>query len=329
MYLKANHYRRVLIKKILFSLPVTAILLFSVCLTATAGGQTQSITISANNVKLEKIFREIKKQTNYVFFYDAHVLRDTKPVSIHVKNGSIEEVLKESLRDQPLDFSIEKETITIFKKAASSLDKISTVAAAPPIPHLLNEIRGIVKDEKGNPLAGVSVIIKGTKKGTSTGTDGSFSIDANPGDVLEFSIVGYLGKTVRVGQSSSISVAMEVEAVMGSDVVVIGYGTQKRSDLTGAISSVDLKRSQDLPNVNIMETLQGTVPGINVTPTGTAGAEGSILIRGKRSISASNSPLIVLDGIIFNGTLSSINPADIASIDVLKDVSSSAISWWR
>ena len=152
MYLKANHYRRVLIKKILFSLPVTAILLFSVCLTATAGGQTQSITISANNVKLEKIFSEIKKQTNYVFFYDAHVLRDTKPVSIHVKNGSIEEVLKESLRDQPLDFSIEKETITIFKKAASSLDKISTVAAAPPIPHLLNEIRGIVKDEKGNPL---------------------------------------------------------------------------------------------------------------------------------------------------------------------------------
>jgi len=325
MYFKANYYRWVLIKKLLLFMQITTILLFSASLTATAGSHAQSITISANKVKLEKIFREIKKQTNYVFFYDAGVLRDAKPVSIHIKNASIEEVLKESLQDQPLDFSIEKETITIFKKAGNSLDKNPTVGALVPLPPLLNEIKGIVKDEKGNPLAGVSVILKGTKKGTSTGTDGSFSIDANVGDVLEFSIVGYREKSVTVGQNINISVVMEIEAAMGNEIVLVGYGIQKKENVTGSIVSIQAKDIENPSIANPYQAMEGKLPGLQVTQqTGQPGAEVfNLNIRGPNSFSSDNSPLVLIDGVV--GNLNELDPSFIATITVLKDASSASI----
>ncbi|MEO6706378.1 MAG: carboxypeptidase-like regulatory domain-containing protein, partial [Ginsengibacter sp.] len=227
-------------KKIFLAMKITTILLFSACLTASAGGAAQKVTLSQKNVKLEKVFREIRKQTGYVFFYDAHILRGTESINIHVKNASVEEVLKETLQGQPLDFSIERETITIVKKADYSLNKnrmnvASTVMEVlPPAP--LNIINGTVKDVQGNPLPGVSVIIKGSTKGTSTNVDGHFTIDANAGEVLEFTFVGYKNKNVTVGSSNNLSVVMEIEATVGSEVVIVGYGTQKKSDLTGSVA---------------------------------------------------------------------------------------------
>lgn len=307
---------------------ITTILLFSACLTASAGGLAQKVTLSVKNTKLEKVFKEIKKQTGYVFFYDTQVLQDAKRVSVYVKNEPIEEALKESLQGQPLDFSIERKTITIFQKAGYALNKMQTnfvspiVAVLPPVP--VSIINGTVKDAQGNPLTGVSVIVRGTQRGTSTGTDGSFSIDANVGDVLEFTRVGYQKKSVTVGQNNNLSVVMEIEVSVANEVVVVGYGTQKKVSLTSAVSTVKGEDLQRRPVSNVQQALQGQVPGLTILDQGGSPGRSSAVVR-VRGITTigSNDPLVIVDGI--EQQLADINPNDIETISLLKDASSTAI----
>lgn len=314
-------------KKIFLAMKITTILLLSASLTASAGGFAQQVTLTAKNMRLEKVFKEIRRQTGYVFFYDANLLKKTRPVSIDVKDGSVEEVLRESLEGKPLDFSIERKTITIVQKESIASNKGSlTATVLSPAPPLFQQIKGTVKDERGNPLAAVSVVVKGTKRGTSTAADGSFSIDANVGDVLEFSMVGYKKRSVTVGANTNISIEMEIEAVAGNEVVIVGYGTQKKVDLTGAVSQVSGERLQDRPITNVADGLQGVMANVNVTTTGSGGTPGaskSINVRGYTGLGSSASPLILVDGV--PGDINSINPSDIESITVLKDAASSAI----
>ncbi|HET7118969.1 MAG TPA: carboxypeptidase-like regulatory domain-containing protein, partial [Hanamia sp.] len=336
MYFKANYHQRGLIEKlllfitsnpvyrkishrtngkqILLAMKMTTILLFSVCLTASAGGIAQKVTLSQKNVKLEKVFREIRKQTGYVFFYDANVLQGAKSVSIHVKDASVEEALKETLQGQPLDFSIERKTVTIIQKTVITKQTVDIIPAVP-----FNIITGTVKDEKGDPLAGVSVILKGTNKGTSTDTDGHFTIDANAGDVLEFTFIGYQRRNVTVGQSNNISVVMEIEAAIGNEVVVVGYGTQRKQDITGAVSEVNLTGLKSRSYKDVGQSLQGNAPGVIVQDEGGDPTSGTrINIRGLGGVNAEN-PLFIVDGSIYNG--GPLNPNDIESISVLKDAS--------
>ena len=317
MYFKANYHRRGLIEKsllfmtsnpvyrkishrtnrkqIFLAMKMTTILLFFACLTASAGGIAQKVTLSQKNVKLEKVFREIRKQTGYVFFYDASVLQETSPVNIHVKDASVEKALEETLQGQPLDFSIERKTITIIRKTVTTKPIVDILPAVP-----LNIITGTVKDEKGNLLAGVSVIIKGTTKGTSTAIDGSFSVDANVGDVLEFSIVGYKKKSVTVGQDNSIIVVMEIEAAVGSEVVVVGYGTQKKVNLTGSVVSISAKDIKDRANTDLLTSIQGQVPGVTIISR--PGETPSINFRGRGNLGTS-APLFVINGVIADQTI--------------------------
>ncbi|MEO9144813.1 MAG: TonB-dependent receptor [Ginsengibacter sp.] len=322
---------------------ITTYFLLSACLSASAGGIAQKVTLSQKNVKLEKVFREIRKQTGYVFFYDARVLEGAKSVNVNVKDASVEEALKETLQGQHLDFSIERKTVTIVQKPEVAKP---IVDVSPSI--LLSVINGTVKDQLGNPLAGVSVIIKGTRKGVTTNTDGSFNIDANVGEVLEFTFVGYQKKSVTVGQVNNLTVVMEIEVSVGNEVVVIGYGTQKRSDLTGSIATVDMKEITNVPATNFQTAIQGKVPGVTVSTTsGGPGATPQIKIRGTGSIGAGNDPLYVINGIpmpdnanlnipinrqtntAFQATppspLSAINSHNIESINILKGPSATAI----
>jgi len=188
------------------------------------------------------------------------------------------------------------------------------------------DIKGVVKDEKGAPLAGVSVLIQGTQKGTTTQTNGSFTIDAKAGDVLEFTIVGYKKITATIRNSNSINIQMEIEAQAGSEVIVVGYGTQKKKDLTGSVSSIN----SDQMNLggttsNIAQAIQGRAAGVRVQQTDFSPGGGiSIVIRGGNSINTTNEPLYVVDGMISdNGKL--INPNDIEDIQILKDASATAI----
>lgn len=190
------------------------------------------------------------------------------------------------------------------------------------------KISGTVKDATGNPLTGVTVKLKGATLGAVTNVSGVYSITVPSGNsILVFSSIGYITQELSAKSGSTLNVVLTDDPKSLNEVVVVGYGTQKRKDITGSVVSVDLKRLDgDLPDNNIAQAMEGSVPGLTVTQSN-GGAEGtaSIQIRGQRSISASNSPLIILDGIPYNGSLTDISPSDIGSIEILKDASAAAI----
>lgn len=185
-------------------------------------------------------------------------------------------------------------------------------------------IVGKITDESGNPLSGVSILIKNTKTGTSTGLDGTFQIAAAEGQTLVISYVGYQLSELTVGQSSTYAVSMKSASQALDQVVVVGYGTQKRALVTGAVSSVTSKTLNELPAVTISQALQGRVAGLQVTNNGSPGTEPIVRIRGISSISFASDPLYVVDGFP-TGNLAAIDVKDIESVDVLKDASAAAI----
>ena len=188
-------------------------------------------------------------------------------------------------------------------------------------------VSGIVKDENGNGMNGVSVMDKNSSKGIMTANDGKFSIvlPANSG-IIVFSYVGYTIQELAVNENTNLDVSLKKELNVLSDVVVIGYGTVRRKDFTGAVSSVKMENSPLalMPNLNALEALKSNVAGLNIGAVNTAGGQPSVLVRGQRSISGTNDPLILLDGVIYLGALSDISPSDIASYDILKDAVSAA-----
>jgi len=186
-------------------------------------------------------------------------------------------------------------------------------------------LHGRVTTDTGDPIPGVSVMIKGTTKGETTKANGEFSIVASKGAVLVFSNIGFSGKEITVGDNTDIQVQLTVATKDIGEVVVVGYGTQKKKDLTGAVASVNLEALSNAPNTNIGQYLQGTVPGLNVGIATVAGGTPPISIRGRVTLNGNQNVLIILDGIQYTGSLSYINPDDIATIDVLKDASSTAV----
>src|SRR5574344_46592 len=190
---------------------------------------------------------------------------------------------------------------------------------------LAQSIKGNVKDDAGEPVIGATVKVNGTNDGAITDLNGNFVLNKVSKPTITVSYIGYVTQTVNVQGKSSVKVVMQTDNHSLNEVVVVGFGSMKRSDLTGSVASANIKDFEKEPNVNIIQSLQGTVPGLNIGQVASAGESPSISIRGKNTISGNANALIVLDGIIYSGSLSSINPADIESVDVLKDASSTAI----
>lgn len=189
-------------------------------------------------------------------------------------------------------------------------------------------INGNVTDEQGEPIIGANVVIQGTGTGTITDVEGNFKLaSVTKGAVMEISFIGYISKTLQVKDASSLKIVLKEDNQALDEVVVVGYGVQRKSDLTGSVASVNLDVLESRPQANLIQSLQGAVPGLNISVTG-SNAEGSSTttrIRGNNSITADNKPLVILDGIPFDGPWSEINPNDVESIEVLKDASSAAI----
>jgi len=189
------------------------------------------------------------------------------------------------------------------------------------------EVSGQVTDQNGEPLIGVNIRVKGTNKGTATDLNGHFSLrDVNENDILVFSYIGFQTQEFALNGRSNVNITMHEDLQTLDEVVVVGYGVQKRSDVTGSVSSFDTDILENRPQTNLIQALQGNVPGMTITTSGSSAEDGaSILIRGQNSITASNSPLIIMDGVPYNGSFSEINPNDVERIEVLKDASSTAI----
>ncbi|MDR2914609.1 MAG: TonB-dependent receptor [Tannerella sp.] len=273
--------------------------------------QNAKVTISRNNAQLESILDEIESQTNYLFIYKEDV--DVKlNRSVKVKNTPVSDVLNLILNETSITYKTEGNHIILTRKSISSPDQQQRVS-------------GMVKDKTGEPLIGVTVVVKGTTQGNITDIDGKFDLAANVGDIVQFSYIGYVPQEIKLNNLNFLDIVLHEDVQLLDEVVVVGYGVQKKSDLTGAVVRADLTSLKNSANINIANSLKGTVAGFNVGTTTSAGDSPELSIRGRNSISGTTNPLIVLDGIIYRGNINDINPADIESVDILKDASSSAI----
>ena len=308
--------------KLTFVLLVTALLQIS-----SAASFSQTVSLRFKNAKLETVLKEIGTQTGYDLVYITPLINEAKPVSINVNNAPLKEVLEKSFSNQSLTYTISNNTIIVQQKSsaflsAALIDIKKLSEKAPP-----TEVRGQVTDSKGESLIGVSVKVKGTAIGVSTDANGRYTINVPDGSsVLVFTYIGYTTKEVSMSGRTSLDVTLEQNTEALQEVVVVGYGTQKKSDLTGSVVSVTSKDIKDQAFSNINQALQGKVAGVSFTSTsGDPGENVNVRIRGLNTFGGSG-PLYVVDGMPMEAAdINSINPNDIESTTVLKDGSAAAI----
>lgn len=313
-------YARKGVFKTLLIMKLTAVFLIVFCLNTNAGGYAQKVNLDQKNVPINKVFKEIKKQTGFTFIYTEGLLRKATRVSVTLSDATLEQALEACFRNQPLGYSIFNKMVIVKEK---DLDLVKKALFSAPV---FIPVKGGVFNDKGEALSGATVTEKGTNNAVITQADGSFSINVSGSNALLLvSFVGYETKEVAVNNLADVHVVLEQVNANLNDVVVVGYGTQRRKAVTGSVSKVDLKNLQNTPATNISQALRGSVAGVQFQSNGRPGQGGNILIRGQRSITASNDPLIVLDGIIFSGSLSDISPNDVESMEVLQDASAGAI----
>ena len=306
--------------KLLKIMRLTPILLMVGALTVRAGGYSQDVkvSLSLNSVKLTTFFKAIEKETDYRFVYCNDVIPDGNIITVRAKKKPLHEVLNEVINLTDLKYRFDETSGVIIVS-----EKNNAIAADAEIRPLRN-ITGTVTNDNGEPLPGVSVQVKGTTKATTTSLTGSFAIEVEDNaQSLIFSFVGMLTREVPI-QNEPMKVILTQANRALDEVVVVGYGTQKRTLVTGAVSSVSGKTLNELPAVSISQALQGRVSGVTVTNNGSPGAAPIVRIRGISSISYASDPLYVVDGFP-TGDLEAIDVKDIESVDVLKDASAAAI----
>ena len=301
------------IYKILLTMKLTFLLTFVTVfqLAATGYSQKARVSIHVNNASYLDVFNEIEKQSEYRIFYKVDQLDPDKRFDLAVKNETVADVLRD-----------------VLSSSRSSFDLMDRIIVITPDALAQQKVTGRVTDvENGEPLPGVNISVEGTTTGVTTDVDGNYSITVpRDGKALIFSYVGYVSQRIEYTDQTSIDVELSPEVKKLDEVVVVGYGTQKRSDITGSVTSVPKDRLSKIPVTNLTYALEGSAAGLNVTQTSSVpGSSGTMRIRGVNSINASTSPFIVLDGIPFFGSMNDINPNDIESIEILKDASAVAI----
>lgn len=276
--------------------------------------QTTRINLDLKNATIVDIFRDIERNSEFGFFFKSEEFNLEKHQSIQISDATIDEVLKKVL-DENYSYKILDKNIVVTKGSLEATQQQG------------KKVTGNVTDSNASPLPGVSVVVKGTTTGIVTDTDGNYSLNIPENSTLQFSFVGMKAQEIYVGNKTSINVAMEDESIGIEEVVAVGYGTQKKSDVTGAMIRVSEKELKARPVANAFEAMQGKAAGVDITSNERPGEIGSINIRGVRSLTASNTPLYVVDGIpvMSNSGIETLNPSDIESIDVLKDASATAI----
>ena len=287
-----------LFRKMKLIVLLTAISLLQLSATSSYA-QSTKLSMSLTNVTLEEVIATIEEQTEFVFFYNNAEIDLSRKVSFIANKNNIKEVLDDVFGVNNYRLENKKVVLLNNKSNATQQEK---------------KITGTITDEKGETIIGANVVVKGTTNGTVTDFDGNFSLLANAGSTLQISYIGYYMKEITVGSSSTYQIKLKENTQILDEVVVVGYGTVKRANLGGAVSTTDAKTFEARPVSNAATALQGKMAGLTVIRTG--GEAPTIRIRDVSSING-GSPLVLIDGA--EGDLNTINPADIDNVSVLKD----------
>jgi TonB-linked SusC/RagA family outer membrane protein len=285
----------------------------------------QKINLDKNKASLRETLNDIRRQSGYNIFYDVDLIGNANTVDIHLKDGTVEDALTQIFANQPFDYKLKDKKILIVPKATFP-------------------VKGVITDDTKQPLPGVTIRIKGASIGAVADANGRFTINIPDNNtVLVFSMIGFETQEVTVTGNAPLNIVLKQAYNRLDDIIVVGYGTQRKGDLTGSVANIKEKDIQQVKSVSFMEAMQGRMAGVQVTSSsGEPGASVNVTIRGTNSFNAGTQPLYVIDGVqidVNNGEyaasgvgstalsnpLSGINPGDIASIEVLKDASATAI----
>ena len=280
----------------------------------------QKVTVNVVNASLKQVFSTIENQTSYRFSYKSDIIDHRKDITIRKSGVPVTAVLDAALKGRNLKYSVvSQKSIVVSEKHA----------AAAPQQNNKRKMQGVVKDDNGEPVIGATVSVVGTDELAVTDMDGRFTINAAKGAKVKVSYLGFEDREVKASENMNIAMSEDTQAL--SEVVVVGYGTMKKTDLTGAVASLkgsDLEKEQPR---TIQDMLRTGVAGLSVGIETDTKGNSSMMIRGKNNLRATDNdksslePLIVLDGVIYSGQMTDINPNDIEQIDILKDASSTAV----
>ncbi len=312
----------------LFFIVVSTALAFS----ATTYSQSTKLSVNLKDATVKEVIESIEEQSEFLFLYQEGQVDLNRRVTIQAEGKQLQEILDEVFKGTDNIYIVSDRQVVIGKAPRKALEAQLTALQKDmkmSISQQQKEITGKVTDISGEPLPGATVMVKGTTIGTVTDAEGVFSLRI-PADAqtLQVSFVGMKTKEIPINGRTSFNVAMEEEAIGLQEVVAVGFGFQKKVNLTGAVSTVDSKALEARPVKNVGEALQGIIPGLNLSPSGLGGELNqsySINIRGVGTIGSGSSgnPLVLIDGV--EGNLNTLNPQDIENITVLKDAAASSI----
>ncbi|WP_303318333.1 SusC/RagA family TonB-linked outer membrane protein [Flavivirga abyssicola] len=301
--------------------------------------QNKKMTLNMTNVKLGEVLDAIEENSKFYFLINQELIDEDKIVSIHVKNTKISNILNALVNTKQIDYVIRDKQIVFTKREYKKVEGIinqgvsgngSTINLETPLLNLkayqTSTIKGVVTDASGVPLPGVNIIVKGTTVGSQTNFDGNYSLDVPLNSkTLVFSYLGFATQEILIENKTTVNVVMLEDATALSEIVVVGYGSQNKQEVTGAVAVADLETYNAVPVNNVLDMVKGTVPGLNISGINSAGEVPEFTIRGANTIAGSAAPLLVVDGVIFPGSLGDIRNSDIATFTTLKDASAAAI----
>jgi hypothetical protein len=280
------------VKKWLLMAKFMTFFMLAALLQVSAGtySQTAKFDLKMKNVTILDVFKQIEEESTYRFFFDNEQVDLTKKVNVDTENKELTEILDQLLSGTDLTYEMMDRLILVKSKNGKS-SPVSEFSQQKPV-------SGNVTDTGGQPLPGVSVVVKGTTNGTVTNTDGDYILTNLPAEaILQFSFVGMKTQEVPVGNQTTISVVLEEETIGIEEVVAVGYGSLRRRDVTGSVTSVQSKQFEDEPMTSITQGMQGKIAGVNITTgSGAPGGNMIVRIRGNTSVLGSNDPLFVIDG---------------------------------
>lgn len=302
--------------------------------------QNTRVTVIVNQASTIHVLSEIEKQTEYLFVYDTKDINLNQLVNIHAKNRPVSEILDEMFKGTDIRYAMEGKNIMLMKHSNKNTHDIE---------QQMKTLKGTVTDAKGEPIIGANIKVEGTNFGTITNMDGQFTLNVPENAILQISYIGFINQNIKVGTDKSITVQLQEDSQSLDEVVVVGYGTMKKSDLTGSVSSLTSDNFKTGTDLTPQQLMQGSFSGVNISQnSGKPGGSNTIRVRGGTSITASNDPLYVIDGVPISTSagvnqsniststtdffdqepvnpLANINPGDIESINILKDASATAI----